>query len=292
MQAAAWGLLSLDNYVSQSAVSAPLRARLGHWRGELRRAIPPADAKVVCKLLLEFLDGLVKERLSGDELASVDAALEKLRGGHTRASSELAAADLQAHVDACRVAIGARARSRRKASAKQRAPWLLKKRRELHQRTERQNVQVVRDRDRIMKFKHDCITLPTAPVLALEELQKLRARGDAAISSTTPQVPTAPAHCRADPSPKPSPSPNPSANPTRAHPPAATPTPTPTPAPLARRRSLSRGSFPIGLMRTSCPTGRRRACCGSSSRCSAALRDASVRVRVRTRGRIRLRVQG
>ena len=214
MQAAAWGLLSLDNYVSQSAVSAPLRARLGHWRGELRRAIPPADAKVVCKLLLEFLDGLVKERLSGDELASVDAALEKMRGGHTRASSELAAADLQAHVDACRVAIGARARSRRKASAKQRAPWLLKKRRELHQRTERQNVQVVRDRDRIMKFKHDCITLPTAPVLALEELQKLRARGDAAISSTTPQVPTAPAHCRADPSPKPSPSPNPSANPT------------------------------------------------------------------------------
>ena len=292
MQAAAWGLLSLDNYVSQSAVSAPLRARLGHWRGELRRAIPPADAKVVCKLFLEFLDGLVKERLSGDELASVDAALEKLRGGHTRASSELAAADLQAHVDACRVAIGARARSRRKASAKQRAPWLLKKRRELHQRTERQNVQVVRDRDRIMKFKHDCITLPTAPVLALEELQKLRARGDAAISSTTPQVPTAPAHCRADPSPKPSPSPNPNANPTRAHPPAATPTPTPTPAPLARRRSLSRGSFPIGLMRTSCPTGRRRACCGSSSRCSAALRDASVRVRVRTRGRIRLRVQG
>ena len=93
---------------------------------------------MVCKLFLEFLDGLVKERLSAAERASVDAALEKLRGGHTRASSarELAAADLQAAVGRCRAAIGARARSRREASARKRAPLLLKKRRELFKRTE------------------------------------------------------------------------------------------------------------------------------------------------------------
>ena len=35
----------------------------------------------------------------------------------------------------------------------------------------------------------DCVTLPTAPVLALEELVQLRARGDAAVSSTAPQEP-------------------------------------------------------------------------------------------------------
>ena len=114
MQAAAWGLLALDNYVPASAVSAALRARLQLWRGELRRAIPPADAKVLCRLFLEFLEGLVKDRptltltlnltlnpspspnpnpnpnpnqvkdrLSGEEKACVDAALEKLRGGAT-----------------------------------------------------------------------------------------------------------------------------------------------------------------------------------------------------------------
>ena len=139
MQAAAWGLLSVDNHVPTSAVSAPLRARLGFWRGELRRAIPPADAKVVCKLFLEFLNGLVKERLSAAERASVDAALEKLRGGHTRASSarDLAAADLQAAVGRCHAAIGARARMRREASAKQRAPLLRKKRHELFKHTEK-----------------------------------------------------------------------------------------------------------------------------------------------------------
>ena len=241
MQAAAWGLLSLDNYVPQTAVSAPLRARLRFWRGELRRAIPPADAKVVCKLFLEFLEGLVKDRLSGDERACIDAALERLRSGHTRASSALAAADLQTHVDRVRMAIGARARARRKASAKQRAPWLLQRRRELHQRVQQQNLAVVRGRDRIMKFKHDCITLPTAPVLALEELQKLRARGDAATSSTTPQVPTAPAHCRADPSLAPTLDPNPNANanhprpPPPRPPPARTPTAAPEESPRARR---------------------------------------------------------
>jgi hypothetical protein len=90
------------------------------------------------------------------------------------------------------MAIGARARLRREASAKQRAPLLLKKRREIFKRAEEHVAARMRDRDAIKRWIGDCVTLPTAPLLALEELQKLRARGDAALSSTTPQVPPSP----------------------------------------------------------------------------------------------------
>ena len=128
-----------NNFVAASAVKAALRSRLAAWKCELRGAIAAADAALVCKLFLEFLSGLVEGNLrSRAEMECVATALDKLRGGGTRAASahHLAAADLRVLVDRCWSEFGERARQRRESSSKRRAPDLLKKRRQIRKRSE------------------------------------------------------------------------------------------------------------------------------------------------------------
>ena len=267
-----WRLLSLNNYVAASAVNAALRSRLAAWKGELRGAIAAADAALVCKLFLEFLGGLVQGHLrSSAEKECVTTALDKLRGGGTRAASahHLAAGDLGLLVDRCWSEFGARTRQRRETSSnKRRAPYLLEKRRQIHKRYEdavdewNTNWNRVRHSGGLEKVQ-GAVTLPTAPLLALEELRELRKRGVAALSLTTAQVTTALSTA------------------TTPHTPARPRLlPTPTHAHgLTLTRSPSTVSCSIGPTSSSCRTGRPRACFGSSSHCSAAplCRSASRR---------------
>ena len=95
-------------------VSAALLGRLGNWRGELRHAIMLSDAPRVSALFLEFLDGLVEGRLNEAEKERVHAALDKLRGGGTRAATaQLAVDELQQLVYGCYEVLG---KSHRQAS--------------------------------------------------------------------------------------------------------------------------------------------------------------------------------
>jgi hypothetical protein len=199
VRVAAWRLLSLNNWVAASAVNAALRSRLAAWKGELRGAIAAADAALVCKLFLEFLSGLVEGNLrSCAEKECVAIALDKLRGGGTRAASahHLAAADLGLLVNRCWSEFGERARQRRETSSKRRAPYLLEKRRQIHKRSEDHVHEWNSTWDRVPRSwarprRPGAVTLPTAPLLALDELRELRRRGVAALSLTTPQVTTA-----------------------------------------------------------------------------------------------------
>ena len=260
VRAAAWRLLSLNNYVAALAVNAALRSRLVAWRGELRGAIAVADAALVCKLFLEFLGGLVEGHLrSRAEKECVSTALDKLRGGGTRAH-HLAAADLGVLVNRCWSEFGARVRQMRETSSKRRAPYLLQERRKIHKRVEEAVKDLMNDWDSVPRSggwgppRQGAVTLPTAPLLALEELRELRKRGVAALSLTTPQVTTAPSA-------------------------ATTPRTPATPAPTVhgpRRRSPSMASCTTGPTSSSCRTGRPRACSGSSSHCSAAPRCPSA----------------
>ena len=88
-------------------------------------------------------------------------------------------------------------RQKRETTSKRRAPYLLKERRKIHKRVEEAVKERMSRWDGVPRAggwgppRQGAVTLPTAPLLALEELRELRKRGVAALSLTTPQVTTA-----------------------------------------------------------------------------------------------------